>query len=147
MSISFACAGCGEQYTVGDELAGKKGRCHRCGSFYDVPFQSTAVPAGAPGTGKPPSVYGFTPKQPGVREKKPPRVKFPTLFEDKVSSRQKSRLLPLAVVLLLLIVGAGYVYRDFLRTWFEEHDTEFKEELEHVKEKVTGEHGHSKEKQ
>lgn len=143
MSISFACAGCGEQYTVGDELAGKKGRCHRCGSSYDIPYQSAASAAGVAINA--PSVYGFTHNQPGTQAKKAPRVKYPTLYEDKISSRQKSRLLPLAILLLLLLAGAVYLYRDRIHTWLAEHETEFKEELEHVRDKVTGEHSHEKE--
>lgn len=143
MSISFACAECGEEYTVGDELAGKKGRCHRCGSYYDIPYQSALQPAGAPGAVKKPSVYGFTPKQTGVRDKKPPRVKYPTLYEDRASWRNRSRLMPLGILLLVMLAGTAYLHRDFLRTWFEE---DVKEEFEQVREKLTGEHEHEKAK-
>src|SRR5436189_831347 len=110
MSISFACADCGEDYTVGNELAGKKGRCHRCGSSYNVPYQSAAQPAQAMKA----SVYGFTPKQAGTRLTKPPRIKYPTLYEDRPSLRQKSRLMPLGILLLVGLAGTAYLHRDFL---------------------------------
>jgi hypothetical protein len=47
MSISFRCPSCGKGYSVGDELAGKKGKCKQCGGVF-------AVPAGAPSKPAPP---------------------------------------------------------------------------------------------
>ena len=37
MAISFTCEGCGKQYTVKDELAGKKAQCKKCNAVMKVP--------------------------------------------------------------------------------------------------------------
>ena len=38
MSITFACENCGKPFTVDAKLAGKKGRCKRCGAVMPIPF-------------------------------------------------------------------------------------------------------------
>ena len=38
MSISFECANCGKAFTVGDEVAGKTGRCKQCGATMQIPM-------------------------------------------------------------------------------------------------------------
>lgn len=134
MTISFACPGCGEQFNVSEDLAGKKGRCYRCSSNYVIPYASAPpppVPAKA-------SVYGLATDQGGLQRKKPPRVKYPTLYEDRISSRERSRFLPLAFLLVGLLGVTAYLHRDFLYTWFTE---DVKEEIEEIREKVHGEHG------
>ena len=37
MAISFKCAGCGKQYSVGDQLGGKKAQCKNCGAVMKIP--------------------------------------------------------------------------------------------------------------
>lgn len=131
MTISFSCSGCGEQFTVSEDLAGKRGRCYKCSTDYVIPYQSAPPP---PGKG---SVYGFTNLAAGLVKKKPPRVKYPTLYEDRIKRREKSRMLPLALLLLCLLGVTAYLYRDFLYTWFNE---DVKEELEQLRDKVHREH-------
>ncbi len=48
MSISFRCPSCGKGYSVGDELAGKKGKCKQCGGVFSVPAAAPAKPAPPP---------------------------------------------------------------------------------------------------
>jgi predicted Zn finger-like uncharacterized protein len=48
MSISFQCPSCGAGYSVGDQLAGKKGRCKQCGGVFAVPAKAPAKPAPRP---------------------------------------------------------------------------------------------------
>jgi hypothetical protein len=96
MSISFTCSGCGEQVIVGDDRAGTKGRCRRCGNAYRVP-----VPASAAEARKPPSVYGLAPEPPSPSPGSEPaakpldankvRVKVSTPNEDEESSQKKSQ--------------------------------------------------------
>lgn len=43
MSITFNCVKCGKQFRVGDELAGKKGKCPKCNSIFQIPKTSQAV--------------------------------------------------------------------------------------------------------
>jgi hypothetical protein len=87
MSILFACAGCGEQYTVGDELAGTKGRCQRCGSSYDVPYHSAATAAAS----KAPSVYGLVVDQPLTRQGIEPAEKPPHAAREPGTRAKKAR--------------------------------------------------------
>ena len=37
MAISFKCGGCAKQYSVGDQLAGKKAQCKKCGQVMTIP--------------------------------------------------------------------------------------------------------------
>jgi hypothetical protein len=134
MSISFACAGCGEQYTLGDELAGTKGRCQRCGSSYDVPYHSTAA-----GASKAPSGYGLVPDQPLARQgiepaEKPPhaarqpgtrankaRVKYSTPNDDEESSDEQSRQWKGFVIvqcLFLLALVLSWLRDDWDGIWY-----------------------------
>jgi len=41
--IAFTCAHCGQQYTVGPELAGRQGKCRRCGQRMQVPEPKPAA--------------------------------------------------------------------------------------------------------
>jgi hypothetical protein len=46
MSISFACEHCGKAFQVSDDLAGKKGKCKKCGGLFIIPgARVTARPA------------------------------------------------------------------------------------------------------
>jgi tetratricopeptide (TPR) repeat protein len=40
MAISFQCASCGKSFQVGQELAGKKAKCSKCGTIIVVPLAS-----------------------------------------------------------------------------------------------------------
>ena len=44
MTISFKCSSCGKAYEVGNELAGKKGKC-ACGAVFLVPAGNAGAPA------------------------------------------------------------------------------------------------------
>ena len=44
MSIVFYCSQCGSRFEVGDDAAGKPGRCRRCGEKITVPTQSRPSP-------------------------------------------------------------------------------------------------------
>lgn len=48
--IRFACPGCGASFTVGDEKAGKSGKCPKCQSAFVIPAPERA-PAPAPASG------------------------------------------------------------------------------------------------
>jgi hypothetical protein len=48
MSIVFTCENCGKEFTVGDELGGKKGRCKGCGEIMRIPEVSASGPAEPP---------------------------------------------------------------------------------------------------
>jgi tetratricopeptide (TPR) repeat protein/DNA-directed RNA polymerase subunit RPC12/RpoP len=47
MAISFQCASCGKSFQVGQELAGKKAKCSKCGTIIVVPL-ATAGEAATP---------------------------------------------------------------------------------------------------
>ena len=47
MSIAFPCPGCGKKFAVGDEFAGKKGKCNQCGGVFVIPAR-TATKAAPP---------------------------------------------------------------------------------------------------
>ncbi len=136
MSISFVCAGCGKQYTVGDELAGTKGRCQRCGRSYDVPYHSTADAADAIKT---PSVYGLVldqalPRQGSAPADKPPDparqpgtrarkawVKYFTPNDGEESSAEKRRRLwgfVLLQGLFLLVVAVSWLSNNWDSIWY-----------------------------
>ena len=53
--IRFACPGCGAVYTVGDEKAGKTGKCPKCAAQFEIPTPSPAAPP-------PPPVDVFAPR-------------------------------------------------------------------------------------
>src|SRR4051794_9578372 len=56
MPISFSCENCGRRYSVGDELAGKAGKCKACGQRFTVPQparSSEPAPATEPEPGPP----------------------------------------------------------------------------------------------
>ena len=44
MSIQFTCDACGKDFTVGDAMAGKRGKCGGCGSVMTIPMVSVAAP-------------------------------------------------------------------------------------------------------
>lgn len=45
MSISVKCGQCGQQYNVGDALAGKRAKCKKCGAVMSIPDPSEPVMA------------------------------------------------------------------------------------------------------
>ena len=45
MSIRVTCDGCGTQMTVGDQFAGKKGKCKKCGAVMRVPELAPEPPS------------------------------------------------------------------------------------------------------
>ncbi|MDB5330842.1 MAG: Alpha/beta hydrolase family protein [Phycisphaerales bacterium] len=45
MTIEFACAGCGKQFKVDAQMAGKRGKCKACGTVNTVPAASDAQAA------------------------------------------------------------------------------------------------------
>ncbi len=45
MSIVFACENCGKRYEVGEELAGKRGKCKQCAHVFTVPGPAAPPPS------------------------------------------------------------------------------------------------------
>lgn len=43
MSIAFSCEQCGQQYRVGDELAGRSVACKTCGASLTIPAESAPI--------------------------------------------------------------------------------------------------------
>jgi len=64
--INFSCAQCGKHFQVGDELAGRMGKCKSCGALIFVP--APAAPAGRP--------HGTMPPQP-TAPAGPPYPQYP----------------------------------------------------------------------
>ena len=48
MPIAFSCSGCKKKYEVGDQLAGKMGRCKQCGNQFRIPVPRTLAAPPAP---------------------------------------------------------------------------------------------------
>jgi hypothetical protein len=48
MAIQFNCPGCGHLFRVGDEMAGRKGKCPKCGIIIQIPLADGSMPAPAP---------------------------------------------------------------------------------------------------
>jgi len=44
MPIVVACGACGKKYSVGDHLAGKRGKCKACGAVFSVPVGGAGAP-------------------------------------------------------------------------------------------------------
>ncbi len=68
--IRFACPGCSATFTVGDEKAGKTGKCPKCQSQFVIP----AADAGAPAADAPPPVppTSKAPSRPSLPPLPPP---------------------------------------------------------------------------
>lgn len=45
MPIDFTCPDCGKEMTARDELAGRRGKCSRCGQAFRVPGGTAEIPA------------------------------------------------------------------------------------------------------
>ncbi len=63
MPIQVVCNGCGTSYPVPDSLAGKRGRCKKCGQVMVVPAAAPPAPTAAPVTIE---VIEETPPAPGL---------------------------------------------------------------------------------
>jgi hypothetical protein len=81
MTIAFHCAGCASVLKVPDEMAGRRGKCPRCGAANVIPtagkIQAAPQPPGLPGR----------PDRPGARPKPPPpkaeEILDPEIVEDE----------------------------------------------------------------
>ncbi len=47
MTIEFSCGGCQYPFRVSDSLAGKKGKCPKCGEISPIPMASVGSPISA----------------------------------------------------------------------------------------------------
>lgn len=72
MSISVECAKCGARFQAREELAGRRGKCPKCGAAIEVPSLA-ASPARSTGT-SPPSVRGVAPVSAASRRVDGPHV-------------------------------------------------------------------------
>ena len=43
MTIEFNCEGCQYHFKVPDSMAGKKGKCPKCGAITSIPYSSTSA--------------------------------------------------------------------------------------------------------
>ena len=128
--------GCGEEYKSATSWLGRRALPGA------VPTSYRSCPGGRCTKGDQGALgLWFHTQATRIRDKKPPPVKYPTLYEDRVASRQRvdSCRSPLCI---LLLAGTAYLHRDFLRTWFEEDVRK----LEQVREKLTGDNEHEKAK-
>jgi serine/threonine protein kinase len=103
--IAFACAGCGKRLKVGDDRAGKRGKCPNCGHKTRIPQPGEASPNGqssAPSTGQSgkPTGGGESGARP-VKKVTPGDYSFlsPPQFDDELGR--------LAHYRVLKVLGAG----------------------------------------
>jgi len=82
MAIRFQCSGCGKQFTVKEQYAGKKTRCDRCGRVIEVPRTSTLQD-----------------------EELDRREKFITFTRLAARPKPRRRKLPVTTLVILLIAG------------------------------------------
>lgn len=61
MAIQFQCQGCGNPFSVGDQMAGQMAQCNRCGAVVTVP---SAMPAPQASYGAPAANWQATPGMP-----------------------------------------------------------------------------------
>ena len=95
MSISIACDQCGKQYTVADELAGKRAKCKECGNTLVI------APPQAPAASDPPPADPSAPDNADTEAPTSP-VGGPT---DKQMRIGAIVCLPLAILGLVLTVA------------------------------------------
>lgn len=118
MSITFSCVKCSKQFRVGDELAGKKGKCPKCNTIFQIPRTSQALKkkpkpaAPPPDTGDPFAVIGpetvFASDFVSGEGAPPPR-------RSPSSSGGGGVWISITFLLVLLASGAtaGFIYKDF----------------------------------
>lgn len=115
MSITFNCVKCGKQFRVGDELAGKKGKCPKCNTIFRIPETSQKKkpkPAAVPHDGGDPfAVIG--PETPFVSEFASGEGAPPPRRPQKSSGGG----LWISIAFLLILLGgaatAGFLHKDF----------------------------------
>jgi hypothetical protein len=129
MPIQFSCAGCGNILRVGDEMAGRKGKCPKCGLVNQVPYATGGPPPAPVPTPVPVAPVPYpamaiaqTPVAPAPMQ--PPFVNEPMtagVAEPAARPpRKKAKLLiPLLMgggVMFMLLVCSSIGY--FAYTWF-----------------------------
>jgi hypothetical protein len=107
MAIQFSCAGCGNILRVGDEMAGRKGKCPRCGLVNQVPFADGSLPPPmVPAAPFPAAAIAPTPVTPPAAQPAPYVEPAPMdvggPFEVSAAPRKKKNKL-----LLPLLIGGG----------------------------------------
>ena len=122
MAIQFNCSGCGNLFRVGDEMAGRKGKCPRCAVINQIPLLDGSMPGAAP------VAHQYT-AQP-VAAPPPPAMAAPANDanfanpDDAVTSvavRRKKRskwFIPLLASGLVVLLGACGVLGYFSYGWF-----------------------------
>jgi len=102
MPIKFQCS-CGQSYQVGDEYAGRKVKCTRCGKVQ-------VVPGGAPPDAAPPLVASVASPQPGGYGAPAP-VPGPGSFNGKARASLILGIASLAlmaiIIVIMLVMGSG----------------------------------------
>jgi hypothetical protein len=110
MAIQFSCSGCGNILRVGDEMAGRKGKCPKCGLINLVPFPDGTLP--------PPPVAAAVPIPPAMaiaptpvvptRPPPPPFVDEPIPVTEATPAEAASpRVKKKNKLLLPLLIGGG----------------------------------------
>jgi hypothetical protein len=101
MTIEFSCQGCQYLFKVPDTMAGKKGKCPKCGSITPIPTASGSPISAAP---PPPSVAPLGPDDRNLDQ-------GPDDYDDRPRRRKKSNKgLILGLTIgggVLLLVGVG----------------------------------------
>jgi predicted Zn finger-like uncharacterized protein len=104
MPIHMTCPACGAAYTLGDDLAGKKGRCKKCGETFRV-----RIPEGgqAPGPGGAVANSAAPPESPGVGPEEPRRRKKKRRVAEGGSNRLVVGLVLGSCALAFVIIGVA----------------------------------------
>ncbi|MFO7900583.1 MAG: DUF4234 domain-containing protein [Planctomycetota bacterium] len=100
MPIQLRCSGCGATLRVGDEVAGKKVKCPKCGEVFRAP---AAGDAGA----DPEPTRAPSPEGAPLREEPPSAPRPPTGGADHVVS------IPLYIILTLVTCGIFNLYWNY----------------------------------
>jgi hypothetical protein len=124
MTIAFNCPGCGNPFRVADEMAGKKGKCPKCGTITTIP-SGAGVPAPTRSAPPPPPMPVQTrpsaPPPPPRAVAPPPPPASASPFADMVADeqpadddtmprrrrRKSSLMLPLLIFGGILILAGG----------------------------------------
>ncbi len=116
---------------MADDLAGKRGRCPRCGTMYTIPKQSMPPsPPKAESSITGGSIYGLKTIVGNLPAPRQPRDVYSDPDRLRGGRQERSRFWPLVLLLLLLIAVTAYVYRDSLRQWFEEERETISEKIQ-----------------
>src|SRR5713226_7302801 len=92
MPIAFACPGCGKQFRVSDNMAGRKAKCSACATIMQVPAGEVRVAA-----------------QPAIKQRVAPDIEDETDADETPLPRRKGRKKKKkgSMGLILALLGVG----------------------------------------